>query len=175
MSANIVNERCLSDIINFLSYEERFWKDKTYGRCSKLLKKQGYNLSTDNGRNRLFQDMLHLNVQAVESIYPDDELYNGGYFNMINDSKDYSLKCTSSPEIYHAVISIKYWLYGMYEGDMVEEKIRSGNKILNSSMLYVTFQKIMDLILYSIIAKTPRAKFWRRYDETVKGVNAVCN
>ena len=44
MSASIVDEKCLNNIINFLVYEQLRKKNGTYGECSKLLKKRGYDL-----------------------------------------------------------------------------------------------------------------------------------
>ena len=155
MSANIkvVERKCLNDIINWLSYKERFWKDTTKGECTKLFEELGYNLSTDNGRNRLFQDMINLNIEAVESSYTDDELVKGVCISMINDSKDYSFEYSSvNAGIFQALKSIRCWLSKCTEGEPME-----------SSMLYVTFETIEDIIMTSLVEQIPEYQEACRY------------
>ena len=140
MSAFIVDEKCLNNIINFLTYEQ-FWKDKTYGECSKLLKKRGYDLAKDNDCERLLQDMLNLNIQAWEIRYPDKVIY----------SEDCSFKHSSNPiwdihpGIYQALKSIHCGSYQCMEGEPME-----------SSMLYITFRKIINIINASIVKQMPQ-------------------
>ena len=77
---------------------------------------------------------------------------------MINDSKDYSFKYSYNPGIYHALKFIKSWQYECMEGEPME-----------SSMLYVTFRKIISIIITSAIAKIPPAEFWKTYEKAVWG------
>ena len=51
-------------IINFLSYE-RSYRNFTNGECTELLEKLGYCLGYDDDCERLLQDMLWLNLLAV--------------------------------------------------------------------------------------------------------------
>ena len=45
MSAFIVEEKCLNNIINFLIMKIQKTAYYTNGQCSKLIKKRGYNLA----------------------------------------------------------------------------------------------------------------------------------
>ena len=146
MSAFIVDEKCLNNIINFLTYEQ-FWKDETYGQCSKLLKKRGYDLDKDNDCERLYQDMLNLNIQAIEIRYPDTEGKAIESFFVNPESVDFSFKHSANPGIYQALKSIQCWQYQCTEGEPMQ-----------SSMLYVTFRKIIDIINASIVEKIPQYK-----------------
>ena len=162
MSTSIVEEKCLNNIINWLVYED-YHKDKTNGQCSRLLTRQGYNLARARYFNcqRLFEDMLNLNVQAVESLYAraDNEFncYRGGWINMINDSIkiryphddeiytiDNRFKFIPNPGICQALESMNVWLSVCMEGEPME-----------SSKLYVTFEKMTDIIYHSFGAKIP--------------------
>ena len=159
MIANIVEEKCLNNIINWLVYED-YHKDKTNGQCSRLIKKQGYNLARARYFNcqRLFKDMLNLNVQAVESLYANnDELYEGGWINTINDSIkihypndeeiytiDNRFKFIPNPGICQALESMNVWL-----------SVCMGGEPMESSKLYVTFAKMTDIIYHSFGTKIP--------------------
>ena len=138
MSVNIVEESCLNKIINFL-INEQFYSDRTNGQCEKLLNKMGYDLENDDDCEALFKDMLELNIQAVEVRYPDDEAHPERIY-----SEDFSLKddnSVSNPGIYRALKSIQSWLYECKE--------------MESSILYITFRKIMNIMTASIIRKRP--------------------
>ena len=139
ISEYLVEEKHLNYIINFLSHEH-FYRDDTNGECSDLLKKRGYDISKDNDLERLFQDMHNLNIQAVESRYPDDDkvTYSEGRF-----------KYTVNPSIHQALKSIRLWLYQCRE--------------MERSKLYVTLRKTMDTIITSAIAKILPAEFWKTY------------
>ena len=100
MSASIVEEKCLNNIVNFLTYEQ-FLKEKTNGKCTDLLKKLGYNLDKKVHCHRLLQDMLNLNIQAVEIRHPYDKVIHTG---------DYSFKRSAEPSLFKALKSINYWL-----------------------------------------------------------------
>ena len=139
MSVHIVEESCLNKIINFLRYED-VYSNRNNGQCEKLLNKMGYDLENDDDCEALFQDMHNLNIQAVESRYPDDDkvTYSEGRF-----------KYTVNPSIHQALKSIRLWLYQCRE--------------MERSKLYVTLRKTMDTIITSAIAKILPAEFWKTY------------
>ena len=129
---HIVEVTCLNDIINWLAYEG-VYRDDTSGKCSKLLKKEGYYLAKKSDCRRLFQDMLNLNIQAVEIRYPDYEIYSEHIY--------WTHSRNAKPSLYQVLKSIQNWLYECTEGEPME-----------SNMLYVTFHKIMNIINASITA-----------------------
>ena len=144
MSAFIVDEKCLNNIVSFLSFTIELYMDDS-GKCTKLLKKEGYNLAGKSDCNRLFQAMLNLNIEAVESSYTDDELVKGVCISMINDSKDYSYESSPNPGINQVLKSLHYWLWECAAGEPME-----------SSILYVTFKKIENIILPFTYCNTTR-------------------
>ena len=135
MSASIVEEKCLNDIVNFLVYEE-FYRDDTKEECTKLLEELGYDLAKNFHCERLLQDMLNLNNQAVEIRYPYDKVIYTG---------DYSYKRSANPGIYQALESMNVWLsVCMSEPGVLEN--------MESSKLYVTFEKMGAKIRHDKIA-----------------------
>ena len=140
MSASIVEEKCLNDILNWLTYERVHVKGSTHGQCSDMLERLGlgYCLGRDNGRKRLFRDMLNLNHQSVEVRYPDD-------YEQYPDH--YNFKHSDNPGIYKTLSSINSWLYECSEGEPME-----------SSLLYVTFLKIRYILIVSLVKHLPQTK-----------------
>ena len=130
----IVEEKCLNDIINFLSYE-RSYRNYTNGECTDLLEKLGYCLGYNDDCGRLLQDMLNLNHLAVNvCYYPDYEQY----------PDHYNFKHSDNPGIYQALKSIRCWQYQCMEGEPMER-----------SKLYVTFKTIEDIIMTSVVEQIP--------------------
>ena len=151
MSAYIVEEKCLNNIINFLS-NERAHRNFTNGECTELLEKLGYCLGYDDNCERLLRDMLWLNLLAVNggliqdrhdkgndgSCYPDYERY----------PKDYSFKPNTDTALFPAIKSIRKWLEQLEKG-LPKERIT-----LERCALYVTFLKIIHILKSSSMGIT---------------------
>ena len=145
MSAYIVEEKCLNDIVNWLAYS-------TKGRCTRLLRRKDYFLHKHAHCERLYQDMLELNIQSVEIRYPESEGRTMEFFFDNPEQRDFSFKHSDNPGIYQALKAIRCWLYQCMEGEPME-----------SSMLYVTFKRIEDIIMTSLIEQIPEYQEACRY------------
>ena len=116
MNANIkvVERKCLNDIINWLSHEQ------FSGQCANELYEQGYNLHKDNDCQRLYLDMLWLNLQAVQGRHIETEDYD-----------DFNFERSSKPSFNQALKSIHYWLCQcMYEPTASSRLFRTFSRLI---------------------------------------------
>ena len=75
MSAFIVSDTTLQNIVRFLDLDVRFSNSsKCYGCLNRILLKQGFNLEFPEHRDRLIKEMALLNRLGVNERYDENEL-----------------------------------------------------------------------------------------------------
>ncbi len=127
MSAFIVENRTINEVVSFLylGFKSEYYKNK--------LKEMGFDITTDEGREKLGQEMYFLNVMAVRYRYEEraDDLIPPGY--------KYKLEPTN---IYQALKSLRCWLYQCSEGNIPE-----------TSELYKLMEEISCQLAFDIVYK----------------------
>ena len=140
MSAYIVDNETINDIVSFLYFDAWTNSGPTFGELAKRLKSIGYDLTREECQDALAYEMFDMNREAV--IYRYDQ-------ETVDDTWpiEYEWQFNSQPrnmvETYKA---LQCWLYQCLEGDVPNHT------------LYKTMQKVQEDMAYMIISSLPEYK-----------------
>ena len=110
MSAFIVSDKTLQDIVSYLDLDVRFSNtSKCYGSLNRVLLNYGFNLDLNEHKDRLIKEMALLNRLGVNARYDENEIEQDVHF--IDDFP---------PSLMQAYKSLGCFLYQCCEGDIPE-------------------------------------------------------
>jgi len=134
MSAFIVSDNTLQNIVRFLDLDVRFSNSsKCYGSLKHLLLKQGFNLELKEHKDRLIKEMALLNRLGVNERYNENEMENNVHY-----IDGYP------PSTIQAYKSLGCFLYQCAEGDIPQK-----------NDLYKMFDQIYSEIAHSLARTLP--------------------
>jgi len=130
MSAFIVSDTTLQNIVRFLDLDVRFSNSsKCYGCLNRILLKQGFNLQYPEHKDRLIKEMALLNRLGVNERYEENELEM-----VVRYIDDFP------PSLMQAYKSLGCFLYQCCEGDIPEK-----------NDLYKMFEAIKNEMAHAIV------------------------
>lgn len=130
MSAFIVSDQTLQNIVRFLDLDVRFSNSSGCLGCLKrTLLKQGFNLEYPEHKDRLIKEMALLNRMGVNERYQEDE-----------QEVDIRFVDDYAPKLIQAYKSLGCFLYQCCEGDIPE-----------TNELYKMFEEIKNEMAHSIV------------------------
>jgi len=111
MSAFIVSNKTLQDIVSYLDLDVRFINSSNcYGSLGRILLKNGFNLELQEHKDRLIKEMALLNRLGVNVRYNEQEIEHNVRF--------IDQPC---PSVIQAYKSLGCFLYQCCEGDIPEK------------------------------------------------------
>ncbi len=134
MSAFIVSDKTLQDIVSYLDLDVRFGNtSKCYGSLGRMLLKNGFNLELHEHKDKLIKEMALLNRLGVNERYNEQEIErNVSYIDQF------------CPSIIQAYKSLSCFLYQCCEGDIPEK-----------NNLYKMFEEIKNEMACCIVSHLP--------------------
>ena len=134
MSAFIVSDKTLQDIVSYLDLDVRFSNtSKCYGSLNRVLLKNGFNLELNEHKDKLIKEMALLNRLGVNERYNEQEIEaNVKYIDQF------------SPSIFQAYKSLGCFLYQCCEGDIPEK-----------NNLYKMFEQLKAIMAECIVSSLP--------------------
>ena len=127
MSAFIVEEKTLNNIVSFLDYDTRFSNQSgCYGSLGKVMKKAGYDLNFAEHKDRLIKEMAWMNRAAVNARYEEEK------------HEEYlSYQDTFPPSRIQAYKSLCCYLYQCCEGDVPDQPLYKAFREIRSDLAEV--------------------------------------
>src|SRR3990167_7568836 len=134
MSAFIVSDKTLQDIVSYLDLDVRFSNtSKCYGSLGRILLKRGFNLELQEHKDRLIKEMALLNRLGVNERYNEQE-----------NEHDVRYVDQFCPTIIQAYKSLGCFLYQCCEGDIPKK-----------NELYKMFEEIKSEMAEYIVSHLP--------------------
>lgn len=131
MSAFMVEDETINKVVTKLAYSNNFeW-------IKRIIKGQGYDLDTLQGREKLSVDMFALNVKGVNARYGEGEAEK---FRPL----DFKFRLEGNYTLISVYKSLQCWLYQCAEGDNIEE-----------SVLYKLMDQVKGYLAESIVSSLP--------------------
>lgn len=129
MSAFIVSNRTINEIVSFLKYD----KKRDYGYIAKHVEVLGYNFDLTESCEMLAHELYNLNYMAVNDRYSENSEHMTTTFTyqpVLMESK------------YQAIKSMDCWLYQCSEGEIPQNE------------LFKAIEKVRDSLCHKIIQRS---------------------
>ena len=131
MSAFVVEDQTINEIVNFLEFHESSWPGRIVFKETNIL------LNSEEGPKQLAEEMFKLNVEAVNQRYGENEAHN---FRPLDFKFGYVAAKVAPVQAFK---SLKCWLYQCSEGNVPE------------TPLYKTMDQLSGWIAETIVRELP--------------------